>query len=59
MPRRQLVATPAPASSGRTRLSARGRRLVVGGSLVALLVPLSALWVPRFVLFSRLDLVDT
>jgi ABC-type glycerol-3-phosphate transport system permease component len=42
-----------------TRLSARGRRLVVGGSLVALLVPLSALWVPRFVLFSQLHLVDT
>jgi multiple sugar transport system permease protein len=42
-----------------TRLSARGRRLVVGGSLVALLVPLSALWVPRFVLFSKLHLVDT
>ena len=42
-----------------TRLSRRGRRLVVGASLVALLVPLSALWVPRFVLFSRLDLVDT
>ena len=42
-----------------TRLSARGRRLVVGASLVALLVPLSALWVPRFVLFSKLSLVDT
>ena len=42
-----------------TRLSRRGRRLVVGGSLVALLVPLSALWVPRFVLFSKLGLVDT
>jgi multiple sugar transport system permease protein len=42
-----------------TRLSRRGRRIVVGGSLVALLVPLSALWVPRFVLFSELSLVDT
>jgi multiple sugar transport system permease protein len=42
-----------------TRLSPRGRRLVVGASLVALLVPLSALWVPRFVIFSRLSLVDT
>ncbi len=42
-----------------TRLSPRGRRIVVAGSLVALLVPLSALWVPRFVLFSRLGLADT
>jgi multiple sugar transport system permease protein len=42
-----------------TRLPARGRRLVIGGSLVALLVPLSALWVPRFVGFSQLGLVDT
>ncbi len=42
-----------------TRLSARGRRIVIGASLVALLVPLSALWVPRFVLFSKLGLVDT
>ncbi|HVF76831.1 MAG TPA: carbohydrate ABC transporter permease [Solirubrobacteraceae bacterium] len=47
------------AGFGATCLSTRGRRLVVGASLVALLVPLSALWVPRFVLFSRLDLVDT
>lgn len=42
-----------------TRLTRRGRRLVIGASLVALLVPLSALWVPRFVLFSKLGLVDT
>jgi len=42
-----------------TRLSTRGRRIVIGASLVALLVPLSALWVPRFVLFSKLGFVDT
>ena len=42
-----------------TRLGRWGRRAVIGGSLVALLVPLSALWVPRFVLFSQLSLVDT
>lgn len=42
-----------------TRLSSRGRRLVIGGSLLALLVPLSALWVPRFVIFSKLSLIDT
>jgi multiple sugar transport system permease protein len=42
-----------------TRLSRRGRRLVVGASLVALLVPLSALWVPRFVMFRQLDVLDS
>lgn len=42
-----------------TRLGNWGRRVVIGGSLIALLVPLSALWVPRFVLFSQLSLVDT
>ncbi len=42
-----------------TRLTARGRRFVLGASLVALLVPLSALWVPRFVLFAKLGLIDT
>jgi multiple sugar transport system permease protein len=42
-----------------TQLGPRGRRCLIGGSLIALLVPLSALWVPRFVLFSKLSLVDT
>ena len=42
-----------------TRLRRGGRRLVIGATLVALLVPLSAVWVPRFVLFSKLSLVDT
>lgn len=42
-----------------TRLGRTGRRLLVGGSLLALTIPLSALWVPRFVLFSKLGLVDT
>jgi multiple sugar transport system permease protein len=42
-----------------TRLSRRGRRIVVAASLVALLVPLSALWVPRFVLFSKLGFADS
>ena len=42
-----------------TRLGRFGRRLLIGGSLIALLVPLSALWVPRFVLFSKLSLLDT
>ncbi len=42
-----------------TRLGSRGRRVIIVGSLAALLVPQSALWVPRFVLFSQLSLVDT
>ena len=42
-----------------TRLSPRWRRAVIAGSLAALIVPLSALWVPRFVLFSELSLIDT
>ena len=35
----------------------RGR--AVGALLVLLVVPAAALWVPRFVLFGRLELVDT
>ncbi len=42
-----------------TRLGPTGRRLIVGASLAALLVPPTAMWVPRFVLFSRVELVDT
>ena len=39
--------------------SARARRLVVIASVVALMVPVTALWVPRFVLFRWLNLTDT
>lgn len=53
------VAVASWAGFAATRLSRAGRRLVIGGSLAALLVPLSALWVPRFVLFSELSLIDT
>lgn len=42
-----------------TLLGTRGRRLLLGASLAGLLVPVTALWVPRFVLFSELSLVDT
>jgi multiple sugar transport system permease protein len=35
------------------------RRLAVGLSLVLLMVPLAALWLPRFVLFRWLGVVDT
>jgi multiple sugar transport system permease protein len=39
--------------------SPRGRRILVVCSVVALMVPLSALWVPRFVMFRWAGLVDT
>ena len=42
-----------------TQLGPRARRWGVGLSMVLLVVPLSALWVPRFVMFSTVDLVDT
>jgi multiple sugar transport system permease protein len=41
------------------RLPAQARRLLVAASLVALMVPLTALLVPRFVLFSSLGLTNT
>ena len=37
----------------------RARRLLIGLSVVALMVPLSALWVPRFVMFRWAGLIDT
>ena len=39
--------------------SRRARKAIVVASLVALMVPVTALWVPRFVLFKWLDLTDT
>lgn len=60
-----LLAVPASvlvaswAGFAATRLSRRGRRLVIGASLVALLVPVSALWVPRFALWAELGALDT
>ncbi|MDX6632862.1 MAG: hypothetical protein QOG09_518 [Solirubrobacterales bacterium] len=42
-----------------TRLSPRARRAMLAVSLLALMVPLSALWVPRFVIFRELGLTDT
>jgi multiple sugar transport system permease protein len=41
------------------RLPERGRAVLVGLSLVALMVPVTALLVPRFALFSWLGLTDT
>lgn len=37
----------------------RARRALIVVSLVALMVPISALWVPRFVMFRWMGLVDT
>jgi multiple sugar transport system permease protein len=42
-----------------SRLPPRARNLLLGLSLVLLMVPLSALWVPRFVLFREAGLIDT
>jgi multiple sugar transport system permease protein len=42
-----------------TTLSRRRTGAMIGVSLVALMMPLTALLVPRFVIFSRLGLVDT
>ncbi len=42
-----------------TRLSDRQARALVGASLVALMVPLTALLVPRFTIFRLLGLTDS
>jgi multiple sugar transport system permease protein len=42
-----------------TRLAPRARRIALGVSLIVLMIPLSALWVPRFVMFRHLELIDT
>lgn len=41
------------------RLPARAARVLVGASLVALMVPLTALLVPRFVIFKHLGLTNS
>ena len=53
------VLTASWAGFAMTRLAPRARRVAVGVSLIVLMVPLSALWVPRFVMFRQLALVDT
>ncbi|MEJ7893766.1 MAG: carbohydrate ABC transporter permease [Solirubrobacteraceae bacterium] len=47
------------AGFGMLLLGERWRGRAVGFALVLLVVPLAALWVPRFVLFDRLDVIDT
>jgi multiple sugar transport system permease protein len=41
------------------RLPARARTIVIALSLLALMVPVTALLVPRFVIFKQLGLIDT
>jgi ABC-type glycerol-3-phosphate transport system permease component len=53
------VVTASWAGYAMTRLPARARRFAIGVSLVGLMIPLSALWVPRFVIFKELSLTDT
>ena len=47
------------AGFGLVLLPDRARRLGVGLSFVLLMVPLAALWLPRFVLFRALGVIDT
>jgi multiple sugar transport system permease protein len=42
-----------------TQVGARTRRLIVVASLVAVMVPVTALWVTRFAMFRTLGLTDT
>jgi multiple sugar transport system permease protein len=53
------VVSASMAGFAMTRLPDRQRRILVVGSLIVLMIPLSALWVPRFVLFRELGLTDT
>lgn len=41
------------------QLGPGARRVAVGAALVLLMVPASALWVPRFVVFAQIGLTDT
>jgi multiple sugar transport system permease protein len=52
-----LVASWAGFSIARARGAQRARLILI--SVIALMVPISALWVPRFVMFRWLGLVDT
>jgi multiple sugar transport system permease protein len=47
------------AGFGIVLLAPRARRRAIGLCLVAFMVPLSALWVPRFVLYRELGMIDT
>lgn len=53
------VLTASWAGFGITLLGPRARRIAIGLSLVVLMVPLAALWVPRFLLFRELGLIGS
>lgn len=53
------VLTASWAGFGITLLGPRARRIAIGLSLVVLMVPLAALWVPRFLLFRELGLAPS
>jgi multiple sugar transport system permease protein len=41
------------------QLPPRGRRLLVGGTVALLLIPLPMVWVPRFALYAEIGALDT
>jgi multiple sugar transport system permease protein len=53
------VLTASWAGFAMTRLSRRWAGILIAVSLIALMVPLTALLVPRFVIFKNLGLIDT
>lgn len=53
------VAVASCAGFAMTLLEPRAQRRMLGLALLLLLVPASALWVPRFLIFSRIELTDT
>jgi multiple sugar transport system permease protein len=53
------VLTASWAGFGMTLLGPRARRVAIVASLLMLVVPLPALWVPRFVMFAEAGLTDT
>lgn len=53
------VAVASMAGFGMTLLDRRAHRWALAAALVLLVIPASAVWVPRFVIVSRLGLTDT
>jgi len=53
------VLTGSWAGFAMTLLRRRARSIVVGLSLIVLMIPLSALWVPRVVMFRQIDVLDS
>jgi multiple sugar transport system permease protein len=53
------VLTASWAGFGITLLGPRARRIAVAASLIVLMVPLAALWVPRFLIFREVGLIGS